>query len=59
MSCQSSRNPRSNLRDDPQCPGCYRAMSLVGRENKAESKSELLSFECTDCGHQLTTTTNQ
>jgi hypothetical protein len=49
----------SHLRNDPQCPGCDRTMRLVGRENQTESNTELLTFECSDCGHHSTTTTNQ
>ncbi len=48
-----------HLRDDPRCPGRNRTMLLVGREQPTESKAELLTFECSDCGHQSTTTTNQ
>jgi hypothetical protein len=51
-----TKNPRdhsSRLRDDPQCPGCNRTMRLVGREQQTKT-SELLTFECSDCRHQLT-----
>jgi len=52
-------NNLPHLRDDPQCPGCKRTMRLVGREQQTEVNAELLTFECGDCGHQSTTTTNQ
>ena len=52
-------NDSPHLRDDPQCPGCNRTMLLVGREQPTDSKAELLTFECSDRGHQSTTTTNQ
>jgi C4-type Zn-finger protein len=40
------------------CPSCQQPMRLVGRENKAGSRADLLTFEC-DCGQIFATTTDQ
>jgi hypothetical protein len=54
------KSPSSRrIRDDPECPGYKRTMRLVERENHSDgADAEVLTFEC-DCGHIVTSTTNQ
>ena len=40
------------------CPGCKGHMRLVGRENNAGSKADLLTYQCA-CGQIFATTTHQ
>ena len=59
MTRQPEQQQQSALTTSMPCPGCGKAMPLVGRESHPLQRDiDLLTFEC-ECGHVTTTTTGQ
>ena len=57
MSQQPEQQRQGQITLKTMCPGCRQPMKLVGRENEAGCRADLLTFQC-DCGQIYTMMTS-